>query len=129
MLLEKVKNLADSGALKARVKENEDLVDTDDDLIEEVKKDENKKMRFKFDLSAKAKDNEYLLQEVAARMEMDRVSEVKSLEEIGMADPFCTGKSVERVAGYIEKFDYKTHVYPKSIMDKIVQAFGNGGAI
>ena len=43
LLLDKVKALADSGALKARVKENEDLVDTDDDLIEEVKKDDNKK--------------------------------------------------------------------------------------
>jgi hypothetical protein len=52
-LMEKVKGLADSGALRARVKENEDLVDTDDDLIEEKKDDgKQKKVRVKFDLAS-----------------------------------------------------------------------------
>jgi len=45
-------------------------------------------------------------------MEMDRVTEVISLEEIGMADPFCTGKSAERLHAYISTFKYENHVYP-----------------
>ena len=39
-------------------------------------------------------------------MELDRINKVESLEEIGMADPFHTKKSLEESIEYCKTFDF-----------------------
>ena len=70
-----------------------------------------------------------MLVEVKMKMEMDSINKVETFEEIMMADPTETKKSLNEAINTIRTYDFFTEVYPNYIMQPIIEAFLNEGSI
>jgi len=131
-LMETVKQEANKGGFKSKGK---DIEDSDDDLLEVKKKttaqDARKpKKRIRLDPTVIDKaEREQLLLEILMGMEMDKINEVTTFEEIGMADPFITGKSIVRAMNQIKRYAFDSDIYPKVITEKMVKLFIQSGVL
>jgi hypothetical protein len=60
------------------------------------------------------------------RLEMDRTNKIADYEDIGMADPFNTAKSLKVAEVTINDFNFYTQVYPHEVTDPILEKIEQG---
>jgi len=70
-----------------------------------------------------------MLVEVKMRMEMDQENRIETFEEIMMADPIDSKKSLNETINTIRTYDFYSEVYPSTIMQPIIDDFENRGSI
>ena len=66
--------------------------------------------------------NEHLC-DVMLRLDLDQRNKVESFEEIGMADPFRTQKSLAEAYKISKKFTFEKEVYPSMVLSAVIDSF------
>ena len=58
--------------------------------------------------------------------ELDRVTVIKTLSEIGLIDPFSSKRKGEEAQQTLSLFDISKDIYPEKIMEPIREKYGMG---
>ena len=68
-----------------------------------------------------------VITQVIMKLDMDRKNKIVNYEDIGMADPFSTAKSLEVAEVTINDFNFFTYVYSEKVMNPIIKKIEENG--